>query len=507
MTFPTLEGGVSWLRLYSSEASLDELMANLLITKARTALGSREIVVQIPAVTSYAADRAARLARLVGGAIYTGTSKHFVKYRDDRSPYGYDAVDIGAMPAQTDFSCTATSSRRATCAKTIAVRGCCSGALVRRIPGAGSSRRDRELFSRSRSLSGIIRYLWRTASRRRPAVHAALVERVRRETTHVDPRARCPSGSRAVPRRAGDRRVRPPGHAAVAVGYEHQSISRRAVGVPPDTFRVLAERSHRRVPGRSLAAIGNPAVISSSTPRDPGSTAAARPSRSASSSRCGRDGPAQARGRDADRVQHATARSGYCCVAAGVARGTASRSPIAASSSRIGDLDVIRSVTDVRADAGLLVPTAWTSCRACHRSARPALGHGGVVAFTPTTAVPDSGERVHHTRAARGREAHRPPKFDSGRGRGQVVNGAVGRFALWGFPDARITSCCPRRQMKRQEWLARTSQVSSTSCPSPAAATLGAPIPRPTSIAGSGPAASVELVAVDDARTSCYRRS
>src|SRR5688572_5387268 len=103
MIFATLEGAVSWFRLYSAEASLDELLANLTITKCRTALGSREIVVQIPAVSSYAADRAARLARLVGGSMYTGTSKHFVKYRDDRSPYGYDAVDIGAMPAQTDF--------------------------------------------------------------------------------------------------------------------------------------------------------------------------------------------------------------------------------------------------------------------------------------------------------------------------------------------------------------------------------------------------------------------
>src|SRR4051794_9655869 len=103
MTFATLEGAVSWFRLYSSEASLDELMANMTITKARTALGSREIVIQIPAVSSYAADRSARLARLVGGAIYTGTAKHYVKYRDDRSPYGYDAIDIGTMPAQADF--------------------------------------------------------------------------------------------------------------------------------------------------------------------------------------------------------------------------------------------------------------------------------------------------------------------------------------------------------------------------------------------------------------------
>src|SRR5271154_4627488 len=82
MTFATLEGAVSWLRLYASEASLDELLPGLVITKASTALGSREIVIQIPAVSSYAADRAARLCRLVGGAIYTGTSKHFVKFRD-----------------------------------------------------------------------------------------------------------------------------------------------------------------------------------------------------------------------------------------------------------------------------------------------------------------------------------------------------------------------------------------------------------------------------------------
>src|SRR5512146_568877 len=71
MTFPTLEGAVSWLRLYSSEASLDELMANLTITKTRTALGGREIVIQIPAVSSYAVDRAARLEGPATAEIYT----------------------------------------------------------------------------------------------------------------------------------------------------------------------------------------------------------------------------------------------------------------------------------------------------------------------------------------------------------------------------------------------------------------------------------------------------
>ncbi len=103
IVFPTLEGVVSWLRLYSHEASLDELVAGLEITRVRTPLMSREMILRIPAVSSYAADRAARLARLVGGSIYTGTAKHFVKYRDDRSPYGYDAVEIGALPGGAEL--------------------------------------------------------------------------------------------------------------------------------------------------------------------------------------------------------------------------------------------------------------------------------------------------------------------------------------------------------------------------------------------------------------------
>jgi hypothetical protein len=98
LVFPTLEGVVSWFRLYSAEASIDELMAGLEVIRARTPLGSRDMLIRIPAVSSYLCDRAARLTRLVGGAVYTGTSKHFVKYRDDRSPYGYDAIDVAHAP-------------------------------------------------------------------------------------------------------------------------------------------------------------------------------------------------------------------------------------------------------------------------------------------------------------------------------------------------------------------------------------------------------------------------
>src|SRR5512143_3091140 len=164
MTFPTLEGAVSWFRLYSSEAALDELLPSLTITKCRTALGSREIVVQIPAVSSYAADRAARLCRLVGGAMYTGTAKHFVKYRDDRSPYGYDAVEIGALPGGADLMVhgddfTQTYSREGE----LPLARLLFRLSLRRVPGA--TRLDAEaratlVLAVARGLGdGVIRYL------------------------------------------------------------------------------------------------------------------------------------------------------------------------------------------------------------------------------------------------------------------------------------------------------------------------------------------------------------
>lgn len=103
LVFPTLEGVVSWLRLYSAEAPLDELMSGLQIARVKTPLGSREMVLRLPAPSSYVVDRAARMAQLVGGVTYTGTTKHFVKYRDERSPYGYDATDIRALPPGTTW--------------------------------------------------------------------------------------------------------------------------------------------------------------------------------------------------------------------------------------------------------------------------------------------------------------------------------------------------------------------------------------------------------------------
>ena len=166
MTFPTLEGAVSWLRLYSSEASLDELISGMSITKVRTQLGSREVVIQIPAVSSYTCDRAARMVRMVGGAIYTGSAKHFVKYRDDKSPYGYDAVDLGALPSGVDLMVHGEGfSQGYHTEGELPFDRLLFRLSIRRLPGAerlAPEDRSSLLLVVSRGLvEGVIRYLWR----------------------------------------------------------------------------------------------------------------------------------------------------------------------------------------------------------------------------------------------------------------------------------------------------------------------------------------------------------
>jgi hypothetical protein len=252
MTFPTLEGAVSWFRLYASEASLDELLANLVITKCRTVLGSREIVVQIPAVSSYAADRAARLCRLVGGAIYTGTAKHFVKYRDDRSPYGYDAIDISTMPATTDFMVHGDEFAQGYVREgDLPFARLLFRLSIRKLPGGEQlDAEDRgELYlAVARGLSdGIIRYLWRN----RVEAHAGLFTPGASSAfdDHSRDRGYMLFRVRALPERIlalflgtpGIDVFRPAGaNAAVAVGYQHPiDLASCASVFPADTFHVF----------------------------------------------------------------------------------------------------------------------------------------------------------------------------------------------------------------------------------------------------------------------------
>jgi hypothetical protein len=92
--FPSLDRAVAFLRAYAAQATLDELVPSLLIRRVLTPLRAREIVLTFAAESSYRMDRVAGIARLAGGLVFTGTSRHFVKYRDAASPLGYDVQSL-----------------------------------------------------------------------------------------------------------------------------------------------------------------------------------------------------------------------------------------------------------------------------------------------------------------------------------------------------------------------------------------------------------------------------
>lgn len=92
---------VGFLSLYTSTASLTDLLGSgasgastFSIDVVRSKLGNREVVMSFAAEASDRLDRVAELARLSGGYTFTGTSRHFVQYRDAAAPFGYDVREI-----------------------------------------------------------------------------------------------------------------------------------------------------------------------------------------------------------------------------------------------------------------------------------------------------------------------------------------------------------------------------------------------------------------------------
>lgn len=91
---PSVDRVVGLFRGLSERGSLDDLLPSLRILQVRTPLRSREFIVQIPVHSSHVADGVASVAALMGGLTFTGSSKHFVRYRDARSPLGYDVDQL-----------------------------------------------------------------------------------------------------------------------------------------------------------------------------------------------------------------------------------------------------------------------------------------------------------------------------------------------------------------------------------------------------------------------------
>jgi hypothetical protein len=99
LLFASVDRLVGFFRVFCDESSMDDLYPKLKIHQVRTPLQSREFLVLFHASSSYLCDRAARIARLFGGLAFTGSGKHFVKYRDDAAPLGYDIGALHADPA------------------------------------------------------------------------------------------------------------------------------------------------------------------------------------------------------------------------------------------------------------------------------------------------------------------------------------------------------------------------------------------------------------------------
>ena len=91
---PSVDRVIGLLRGLSEAGQLEDLAAALKIYQVQTPLKSRELIVQAPVAGSHIADAISAVSALMGGLIFTGSSKHFVRYRDSRSPMGYDLDNL-----------------------------------------------------------------------------------------------------------------------------------------------------------------------------------------------------------------------------------------------------------------------------------------------------------------------------------------------------------------------------------------------------------------------------
>ena len=269
MTFPTLEGAVSWLRLYSSEASLDELMAGLTITKAQhRARQPRDrgpdpggVVVRGRSRGAAGAARRRRDLHRHREALREVPRRSLAV----RLRRGRHRRDAGARP--TSWS-TATSSRRATSREgDLPFARLLFRLSIRKMPGGEQlgARGSRRAVPRGRARPRRRHHPLPVAQPRRGAgrpVHAALA-RARSTITRAiaatcgSARATCRSASsrcssaRPASTCSGPPARTPRSRSATSI----RSISRRAQSVfPADTFHVFWPGRSRRRAARAARA-------------------------------------------------------------------------------------------------------------------------------------------------------------------------------------------------------------------------------------------------------------
>ncbi|MBK6517167.1 MAG: hypothetical protein IPG04_24360 [Polyangiaceae bacterium] len=91
---PSIDRLVAFLALFTRQASLEDMLRTLKVEVVKSKLGAREVVLSFAADGSDRMDRVAEIARLAGGFTFTGTTRHFVQYRDAGAPFGYDAAEL-----------------------------------------------------------------------------------------------------------------------------------------------------------------------------------------------------------------------------------------------------------------------------------------------------------------------------------------------------------------------------------------------------------------------------
>jgi hypothetical protein len=164
LLFASVDRLVGFFRIFCDESSMDDLLPKLKIHQLRTPLMAREFLVLFAASSSYLLDRAARIAGLLGGLPFTGSGKHFVKYRDPQSPLGFDATALSSEPA--DFVLYAdTFTQGYQKVKDVPFEQLVFRLSPRRLPGTpADDTQDRELLwltVRPGLGRALLTYLWR----------------------------------------------------------------------------------------------------------------------------------------------------------------------------------------------------------------------------------------------------------------------------------------------------------------------------------------------------------
>ncbi len=91
---PTIDRLVAFLAAYTETHSLEDLVSHMTMRVVRSKLGTREFLVEILSESSSRMDAISDAARLSDGFVFTGTSRHFVQYRDRAAPFGYDTPNL-----------------------------------------------------------------------------------------------------------------------------------------------------------------------------------------------------------------------------------------------------------------------------------------------------------------------------------------------------------------------------------------------------------------------------